>query len=89
MAAQAAAGGGGLFAFWRLSVPWRIDKIGNEYCVIRETNGEREGCHPTRREALAQQAALYAAEGKSVEAVNINDVIAEIYRLIDKRLIQL
>lgn len=45
-------------------MPWRIEQRKNEFCVITETSGEVMGCHPSRREARAQQAALYAAESK-------------------------
>lgn len=44
------------------SKPWHIEKRGDEYCVIKDDDGEVEGCHPTRDEAEAQMRALYASE---------------------------
>lgn len=35
---------------------------GKPFAVVKETDGSRMGCHATREEALAQQAALYAQE---------------------------
>lgn len=45
-------------------MPWKIEKREDEYCVVKEADGEVEGCHPTKPEAEAQQAALYASENK-------------------------
>ena len=30
-------------------MPWRIDKREDKFCVIKETDGSTEKCHPTRR----------------------------------------
>jgi hypothetical protein len=45
-------------------MPWKIEQRDDEYCVIKEADGEVEGCHETRDKALAQLAALNAAEEK-------------------------
>ena len=31
-------------------MPWRIDKREDKFCVIKETDGSTEKCHPTRKE---------------------------------------
>jgi phage head maturation protease len=46
-------------------MPWRIEKRDDEFCVIKEDDGESEGCHPTREKAEAQLRALYASENRS------------------------
>lgn len=43
-------------------MPWRIEERDGEFCVIKEDDGEVEGCHATRNEAEDQRAALYASE---------------------------
>lgn len=45
-------------------MPWKVQKRGSRYCVIKETDGSNEGCHDTREEAEAHQRALYAHEPK-------------------------
>lgn len=62
------------------TVPWRIVENsskcsgGEPYAVVKETDGEVEGCHATRAEATAQLRALYASESKSaVESVDTFD----------------
>jgi hypothetical protein len=42
-------------------MPWAIEQKDGEYLVIRE-NGKIVGRHPSRKKALAHQAALYAIE---------------------------
>ena len=49
-------------------MPWHIETT-NPACasgnaVVKDSNGEVEGCHATRREALAQLAALNIAESE-------------------------
>ncbi len=39
-------------------MPWRIEIRDGQHCVIKEDDGEVEGCHNTRPEAVAQLAAL-------------------------------
>ena len=43
-------------------MPWTIQQRGGEYCVIKKTDGENEGCHATRAKAERHMAALYANE---------------------------
>lgn len=49
-------------------MPWRIDTAHPDclsgYAVVKEDDGSVEGCHRTRREALAQLAALNIAEAE-------------------------
>jgi hypothetical protein len=40
-------------------MPWIVVKKGNKSCVVNKQTGSVKGCHPTRREALAQLRALY------------------------------
>lgn len=42
-------------------MPWRIERRGNEYCVVKY-DGETEACHATRTEAKRHMRALYASE---------------------------
>lgn len=46
-------------------MPWKIERRDEEYCVIKEADGDVEGCHETRDKALAQLAALNASEEKA------------------------
>lgn len=49
-------------------MPWKIEKRGEQFCVIKEDDGENEGCHDTEEQAKAQMRALYASENReSVE----------------------
>ena len=43
-------------------MPYRIDVEDGEYCVVKIDDGRVMGCHGTRREALAQLAAIEASE---------------------------
>jgi uncharacterized protein len=43
-------------------MPWHIAKKGNQYCVIKDSTGESEGCHPSKAKAQSHMAALYANE---------------------------
>jgi phage head maturation protease len=46
-------------------VPWHIAKRGNEWCVIKDDDGESEGCHDSEEKAKAQMRALYASENRA------------------------
>jgi hypothetical protein len=46
-------------------VPWHIAKRGDEWCVIKDDDGESEGCHESEEEAKAQMRALYASENRA------------------------
>lgn len=47
-------------------MPWKIAKRGDEYCIVKESDGKTVVCHDTREEAVSQVAALEASE-KEVE----------------------
>jgi hypothetical protein len=53
-------------------MPWHIETsnpgCASGYAVVKDSNGEVEGCHRTRREALAQLAALNIAESRRAES---------------------
>jgi HK97 family phage prohead protease len=57
--------------------------------VIKDDDGENEGCHPTRDKARAQMRALYASEGRNDAPANVemrSSTIADVdvrQRLID------
>ena len=42
--------------------PWHVEERGDEFCVIKDSDGSVAGCHATREDALAQMRALYASE---------------------------
>lgn len=46
-------------------MPWSIEKRGDEFCVIKDDDGEVEGCHESREKAEAQRRALYASEDEA------------------------
>jgi len=48
-------------------MPWKIEQRDGQYCVIKEDDGDVEGCHETEELAKAQMAALYASEGKGID----------------------
>jgi hypothetical protein len=50
-------------------MPYAIEHRGDEWCVIKESDGKSMGCHASRNQALAQQRALYANEAQTA-AVN-------------------
>lgn len=43
-------------------MPWDIRRSGSTYEVVQRNNGKVVGRHSSRRQAEAQQAALYATE---------------------------
>jgi hypothetical protein len=47
-------------------MPYSINKRGDRYCVIKDTDGSIVTCHDTRSGAEAQIRALYANESKSL-----------------------
>lgn len=55
-------------------MPWSIDKRDGDFCVVKDANGEVEGCHKTETEARAQIAALNAAENKSANYIKSNNL---------------
>ena len=53
-------------------MPWHIETANPDcrsgYAVVKDDDGSVEGCHRTRREALAQLAALNIAEAERAAA---------------------
>lgn len=47
-------------------MPYTIVRDGSEYCVEKESDGTRMGCHDTRQEAIDQIAAIEASEAKQL-----------------------
>lgn len=47
-------------------MPYSINKRGDRYCVIKDTDGSTVACHDTRGQAEAQVRALYTSETKSL-----------------------
>ena len=49
-------------------MPWSMEKnhpqcpLDKPFAITQDSNGKVMGCHMTRKEALAQMAALYAGE---------------------------
>jgi len=43
-------------------MPWHLEEIDGEFCVIKDDDGSSEGCHASRSDALKQISALYASE---------------------------
>ena len=58
-------------------MPWHIETTNpacaSGYAVVKDSDGEVEGCHRTRREALAQLAALNIAEDEARFSKQITD----------------
>lgn len=48
-------------------MPWKIEERDSEFCVIKEADGEVEGCHDSHEKAVAQLGALNASEEKESE----------------------
>lgn len=51
-------------------MPWSIQHKGDEWCVIKDSDGSSAGCHATRERALKQQRALYAQESQMASVEN-------------------
>jgi HK97 family phage prohead protease len=45
-------------------MPWHVEKRGDEWCVIKDADGESEGCHGSEAKAKRQLRALYASENQ-------------------------
>lgn len=43
-------------------MPWSIEKRGDQWCVVKDDDGDVEGCHDSEAKAKRQQRALYASE---------------------------
>jgi phage head maturation protease len=48
-------------------MPWSIVKRDDQFCVVKDDDGETEGCHDTREKAERQMKALYASENRAEE----------------------
>lgn len=46
-------------------MPWRIERRGSKFCVIKESDDSTEKCHDTEAKAKAHLRALYASENKA------------------------
>lgn len=44
-------------------MPYKIQKQGDKFCVVKSDGGKQIACHPNRPKAIAQMRALYAQEG--------------------------
>lgn len=45
-------------------MPWRIQKKGNEWCLIKISTGKTEWCHKDKKHVIAGMRAKYAGESK-------------------------
>lgn len=58
-------------------MPWHIETSNPDcrsgYAVVKDSDGTVEGCHRTRREALAQLAALNIAEAERTQPIEIEE----------------
>ena len=58
-------------------MPWHIETSNPDcrsgYAVVKDSDGTVEGCHRTRREALAQLAALNIAEAERAQPIEIEE----------------
>jgi hypothetical protein len=64
-------------------MPWHIEDENPEcdgYAVVKDSDGEVEGCHRTRAQAERQLAALNISENRDED----NDIEDEIEELIDR-----
>jgi hypothetical protein len=64
-------------------MPWHIEDEHPEcegYAVVKDSDGELEGCHRTRAQAEDQLAALNISENRDED----NDIEDEIEELIDR-----
>lgn len=51
-------------------MPYKIVEKNGQQCVVKESDGTEMGCHATRKEALAQLAALKVNEGFTLEGID-------------------
>jgi hypothetical protein len=55
-------------------MPYKVEKHGDEWCVIKEADGHSMGCHGSEDAAQEQVRALYANEKKSVVRPTLDEV---------------
>lgn len=48
-------------------MPWHVEERDGEYCVIKDSDGSKAGCHPSREKANAQMRALYSSESRTAD----------------------
>lgn len=53
-------------------MPWHVVKDGEKFCVVKDSDGKKAGCHATKDEANAQLRALYANEKNMASDGNSN-----------------
>lgn len=56
-------------------MPWSLSQRDGKWCVVKDSDGEVEGCHDSRADAIKQQRALYANERR----------VAAIYEELDEQ----
>lgn len=52
-------------------MPWKIEKQGRKFCVVKETDGSTVACHTTKKKANAQIAALNSNVEETFESSSI------------------
>lgn len=58
-------------------MPWQLQQRDGEWCVIKESDGSSEGCHPSRSDAIKHQRALYANEARVASMYEELDAIED------------
>jgi hypothetical protein len=56
-------------------MPWRIERRDGRYCVVKSDDGDVEGCHDSRAQAIKQQRALYAQESRTASLYEELDAV--------------
>lgn len=51
-------------------MPWHVEVMNGDYCVVKDSDGTVEGCHATGSEAEDHMAALYASEAERVGLID-------------------
>jgi hypothetical protein len=64
-------------------MPWKIEKQGEQFCVVKESDGSVEKCHDTQADAEAHMKAMYASESKAQDAAPVVDEKALLERIWD------
>lgn len=77
-------------------MPWSLARRDGKWCVVKDSDGEVEGCHDSRTDAIKQQRALYANERRvaaiydeldareeEVEPVRVNDIKSPLAAEVD------
>lgn len=54
-------------------MPWSLEKRDGKTCVIKTSDGSVAGCHASRADAIKQQRALYAKEGRMASMATVGD----------------